>query len=65
MSGFYDDDLEYRMTGMKVNRPSSPGKKKVHQLLMKKLYEKETFYDDIDRTYHEFMDNDRRIKVIR
>ena len=29
------------------------------------MYEKATFYDDIDRTYHEFMDNDRRIKVIR
>ena len=31
MSGFFDEELEFRMTGMKVNRPSSPGKKKVHQ----------------------------------
>lgn len=45
MSGFFDEGLEFRMTGMKVNRPSSPGKKK-------KMYEKPSFYDDIDRTYH-------------
>jgi len=33
MSGFFDDDLEYKMTGTKVNRPSSPGRKNVFILL--------------------------------
>lgn len=44
MSGFYDEELEFRMTGMKVNRPSSPKKRK--------NLDKPTFYDDIDRVYH-------------
>lgn len=43
---------------MKVNRPNSPIKKK-------KALQKASFYEDIDRTYTEFMENDRRIKVIR
>lgn len=29
------------------------------------MYEKASFYDDIGRMYNEFMDNDRKIKVIR
>lgn len=36
MSGFFDEGLEFRMTGMKVNRPSSPGKKKVYFDLFRK-----------------------------
>jgi hypothetical protein len=35
MSGFYDEELEFRMTGLKVNRPSSPGRKKVAQSLFR------------------------------
>lgn len=29
MSGFYDEELEFQMTGMKATRPASPSKKKV------------------------------------
>ena len=32
MSGFFDEELQFNMTGMKNNRPSSPNKKKVRLL---------------------------------
>lgn len=40
MSGFYDDDLEFRMTGLKVNRPQTPPKKKVVSVLFRKTFKK-------------------------
>ena len=51
MSGFYDDELEFKMSGQKL-RPSSPGKKKVKLVFIQKMAEKPTFYEDIDRMYH-------------
>ena len=43
MSGFYDDELESRMTGMKVNRPSSPVKKIVTNFLCRKVMRNRCF----------------------
>ena len=40
MSGFYDDELQFRMTGIKGNRPSSPHKKKVTYILLRKCLKK-------------------------
>ena len=43
MSGFYDDELEFRMSGMKVNRPQSPAKKKVNSSACRKTLKRPHF----------------------
>jgi hypothetical protein len=38
MSGFYDEELEFKMSGTRVNRPTSPIRKKVQSAVCRNIW---------------------------
>ncbi len=62
MSGFYNDDLEAEMTGIKPDRPNSSIKNVRFNLLQRTS---SLNFEDMERSFNEIMKNQKRLEQLR